>query len=199
MVFPGLTALAERSLTRFRGWSRPVRDGLEEIPMQEPGLDNRHRDKNGEISKKHGNTLISTLRQTYGQGFASGQPDDKKLSEILHELDVEFAEPARQRPAAAPICVTQHFEKAGRCDHFFRAKIVCPLWVIGHVTRQCPLWVKSGYLQCKKACPLCPRKWTYRKNYYREISFSHSSSVSTFTPCFLASASFEPAPGPATT
>ena len=31
------------------------------------------------------------------------------------------------------------------------------------------------------------------------ISFNHSSSVSTVTPCFLASASFEPAPGPATT
>ena len=88
MVFPGLTAPAERSLTRFRGWSRPVPGGLGEIPMQEPGLDNRHRDKNGEISKKHGNTLISTLRQTYGQSFAPGQPGHKKLSEILHELDV---------------------------------------------------------------------------------------------------------------
>jgi hypothetical protein len=30
-------------------------------------------------------------------------------------------------------------------------------------------------------------------------SFSHSSSVKTSTPCFFASASFEPAPGPATT
>ena len=30
-------------------------------------------------------------------------------------------------------------------------------------------------------------------------SFSHSSSLSTLTPCFLASFSFEPAPGPATT
>jgi hypothetical protein len=29
--------------------------------MQQPGLDNRHRDKNGEISRKHGNTLIRTL------------------------------------------------------------------------------------------------------------------------------------------
>ncbi|MFZ1951998.1 MAG: hypothetical protein WCF66_02880 [Pseudolabrys sp.] len=57
--------------------------------MEEPGLDNRHRDKNGEISKKHGNTLISTLRQTYGQAFAPGQPGHKKLSEILHELDIE--------------------------------------------------------------------------------------------------------------
>ncbi len=88
MAFPGLTAPAERSLTRFRGWSRPFRGGLGEIPMEEPGLDNRHRDKNGEISTKHGNTLISTLRQTYGQSFAPGQPGHKKLSEILHELDV---------------------------------------------------------------------------------------------------------------
>lgn len=32
--------------------------------------------------------FISTLRQTYGQGFAPGQPGHKKLSEILHELDV---------------------------------------------------------------------------------------------------------------
>ena len=36
-------------------------------------------------------------------------------------------------------------------------------------------------------------------NRHSPISFSHSSSVSTATPCFLASASFEPAPGPATT
>jgi hypothetical protein len=42
--------------------------------MQQPGLDHRHRDKNGRISQKHGNTLISTLRQTYGQDFARGQP-----------------------------------------------------------------------------------------------------------------------------
>ena len=57
--------------------------------MEEPALDNRHRDKNDEISKKHGNTLVWTLRQTYGLGFAPGQPGHKKLSEILHELDVD--------------------------------------------------------------------------------------------------------------
>jgi hypothetical protein len=28
--------------------------------MKEPSLDSRHRDKNGEISKKHGNTLVDT-------------------------------------------------------------------------------------------------------------------------------------------
>ena len=34
--------------------------------MEQPGLDNRHRDKNGQIARKHGNALIATLRQTYG-------------------------------------------------------------------------------------------------------------------------------------
>jgi len=38
--------------------------------MKQPGLDQRHRDKNGEIDRKHGNTLISTLRQTHGPNFA---------------------------------------------------------------------------------------------------------------------------------
>jgi hypothetical protein len=38
-----------------------------------------------------------------------------------------------------------------------------------------------------------------KTEFYSPTSFSHSSSVSTATPCFLASASFEPAPGPATT
>ena len=31
--------------------------------MSKIGLDNRHRDKDGEISHKHGNTLIQTLRK----------------------------------------------------------------------------------------------------------------------------------------
>ena len=55
--------------------------------MEQPGLDNRHRDKNGQIARKHGNTLISTLRQTYGPHFAPDFPADVKLGDILHELD----------------------------------------------------------------------------------------------------------------
>jgi len=51
------------------------------------GLDGRHRDKDGEISRKHGNTLISTLRQTYGAGFAPGRSGDEKLKDVLHDLD----------------------------------------------------------------------------------------------------------------
>jgi hypothetical protein len=55
--------------------------------MQQPGLDSRHRDKNGEISRKHGNTLIRTLRETYGPGFAPGCDPNAKLSDCLHQLD----------------------------------------------------------------------------------------------------------------
>jgi hypothetical protein len=53
----------------------------------QPGLDHRHRDKDGEISRKHGNTLISTLRQTYGAHFAPGIDGNKKLSEVLQSID----------------------------------------------------------------------------------------------------------------
>lgn len=55
--------------------------------MQQPGLDQRHRDKNGEIGRKHGNTLISTLRLTYGQNFAPGIPGHMKLGDVLQTLD----------------------------------------------------------------------------------------------------------------
>ena len=51
------------------------------------GLDGRHRDKDGEISKKHGNTLISTLRETYGPDFARGESATAKLGDVLHRLD----------------------------------------------------------------------------------------------------------------
>jgi len=55
--------------------------------MKQPGLDDRHRDKDGEISKKHGNTLVSTLRQSYGQNFAPGIAGDVRLSAVLRQLD----------------------------------------------------------------------------------------------------------------
>jgi hypothetical protein len=47
----------------------------------------RHRDKNGQMSRKHGNTLISTLRKHYGKDFAYGCADSDKLSDILQKLD----------------------------------------------------------------------------------------------------------------
>jgi hypothetical protein len=49
----------------------------------QPGLDQRHRDVDGEISRKHGNTQVGTLRQTYGTDFAAGS--DMKLSTLLDQ------------------------------------------------------------------------------------------------------------------
>jgi hypothetical protein len=51
------------------------------------GLDHRHRDKNGEISRKHGNTLVGTLRKHYGAGFAPAFKDTDTLTHVLAELD----------------------------------------------------------------------------------------------------------------
>ena len=47
----------------------------------------RHRDKNGEIGRKHGNMLIGMLRKQYGKSFAPGCADDERLSDVLHKID----------------------------------------------------------------------------------------------------------------
>jgi hypothetical protein len=49
-------------------------------------IDDRHRDKNGEISRKHGNTLVGTLRKIYGSTFAAGETDSAKLETVLAKL-----------------------------------------------------------------------------------------------------------------
>lgn len=49
----------------------------------QPGLDGRHRDANGRISEKHGNTRVDTLRETYGEGFAPGVRGDAHLRTVL--------------------------------------------------------------------------------------------------------------------
>jgi hypothetical protein len=68
-----------------RGCSQSV--GTMESTMSKAGLDNRHRNHDGEISHKHGNTIISTLRKIYGQSFAAGHPETKTLSEVLLQLN----------------------------------------------------------------------------------------------------------------
>jgi len=57
--------------------------------MQQPGPDSRYRDEDGRIAKKHGNTLIGTLRQTYGPRFAHAFADDQKLGDVLDRVDEE--------------------------------------------------------------------------------------------------------------
>ena len=61
--------------------------GTIESSMSKAGLDNRHRNHDGEISHKHGNTLIGTLRKVYGQSFAAGYPATEKLSDVLQQLN----------------------------------------------------------------------------------------------------------------
>jgi hypothetical protein len=51
------------------------------------GVGAEYRDKSGEIGRKYGDTLIGTLRTTYGHQFARGCADNEKLSEALSKLD----------------------------------------------------------------------------------------------------------------
>jgi hypothetical protein len=48
-----------------------------------PGLDDRCRDRDGEIRRKNGATRVATLRQTYGEQFAPGVRSDMKLDTLL--------------------------------------------------------------------------------------------------------------------
>ena len=47
------------------------------------GLDNRCRDSDGEIRHKRSDTLVGTLRDTYGSDFAKGYRSDAKLGTVL--------------------------------------------------------------------------------------------------------------------
>jgi hypothetical protein len=46
------------------------------------GLDNRCRDLDGEIRQKRGDTLVRTLRETYGPDFAAGVRSDTRLDTL---------------------------------------------------------------------------------------------------------------------
>jgi hypothetical protein len=46
------------------------------------GLDNRCRDLDGEIRQKRGDTLVRTLRETYGADFAPGVRSDTRLDTL---------------------------------------------------------------------------------------------------------------------
>lgn len=58
------------------------------MTKRQPGLDGRHRDLNGEIRQKNGNTRIDTLRKTYGDDFAKGHQGDTKLDTLLDSSGV---------------------------------------------------------------------------------------------------------------
>jgi hypothetical protein len=46
------------------------------------GLDRRCRDLDGEIRQKRGDTLVKTLRKTYGPDFAAGIRSDTRLDTL---------------------------------------------------------------------------------------------------------------------
>jgi len=46
-------------------------------------LDSRCQDEDGEIRRKRGDTLVGTLRNTYGEDFAAGYRSDTKLETLL--------------------------------------------------------------------------------------------------------------------
>jgi hypothetical protein len=52
------------------------------------GLDNRTR-VHGEIHKKRKDTMVKTLRKTYGEHFASGYKPDTTLGEVLKKEKVD--------------------------------------------------------------------------------------------------------------
>jgi hypothetical protein len=52
---------------------------------KQPGLDDRHRDEDGQTRAKNGNTRIGTLREIYGENFAAGRRRDMKLENLLEE------------------------------------------------------------------------------------------------------------------
>jgi hypothetical protein len=51
------------------------------------GLDNRCRDEDGEIRKKRDDTLVRTLRKTYGPDFADDFRSDATLGTVLKRTD----------------------------------------------------------------------------------------------------------------
>jgi hypothetical protein len=60
---------------------------IRESCMSKANLDNRHRNHDADISHKHGDTPVGTLRKIYGMGFAAGYPPTDKLSDVMQYLN----------------------------------------------------------------------------------------------------------------
>lgn len=71
-------------------------------------LHGRHRNANGQISRKRGTTRVDTLRGIYGRGFAPGTRDEVRLSALLAEsgapsLSQYIGRAAELRRASRPV------------------------------------------------------------------------------------------------
>ena len=61
------------------------------------GLDNRMRDRDGEIRHKRSDTHVETLRKEYGPEFARGYRSDTKLGTVLKREGVETLDQLRKK------------------------------------------------------------------------------------------------------
>jgi hypothetical protein len=59
------------------------------MPHKQPGLDDRHRDQDGEIHRKRSDTHVSTLREIYGLDFLPGVRSDAHLGTVLDRTGAE--------------------------------------------------------------------------------------------------------------
>ncbi len=72
-------------ISMFKGQT----EGINMAKQFPKGLDERMRDRDGEIRKKRSDTKVGTLRETYGPEFAAGYRSDAKLGTVLKREGVE--------------------------------------------------------------------------------------------------------------
>jgi hypothetical protein len=56
------------------------------------------RDGDGQIRQKRNDTLVRTLRDEYGEGFAPGYRSDTKLKTVLRDAGVDTLDQYRKKP-----------------------------------------------------------------------------------------------------
>jgi hypothetical protein len=61
------------------------------------GLDQRCRDLDGEIRQKRGDTLVRTLRKTYGPDFAPGVRGDMRLDTLRERMGESLSQIVKDR------------------------------------------------------------------------------------------------------
>ncbi len=81
---PAREILAKAGNNENRDSSRVAREPTRR-KMKQPGLDDRHRDTDGEIHRKRSDTLVRTLRKEYGPAVAKGYRSDARLGTVLEK------------------------------------------------------------------------------------------------------------------
>jgi hypothetical protein len=95
-----------------------ILDSIKDIELvsenRSSNLDGRHQNANGEIDRKHGNTLVGTLRETYGEDFAAGHRADMKLSTLLRESGADSPQPISETRRMKTSRMVQEGDSYGR-------------------------------------------------------------------------------------